>query len=486
MCCRTQQKCHCIPVNACGKKYLAKSAQTTWNESTPVYENLFVNIRPTNYVVSSAFNSQPQTIRTILSHAETKRFGIDDVVFQDILQKKQDAVLLTLPDKSSSALMRVNIFAQNFQWISSSKGRIELKEESLHYQGSLLDESRDSLVALSLFPGSKEIAGIISSDKVGNYSLGPVSPLGSHVFFAENNHKLTELDRDGPSKWMCSMPEPKAIKIAKEDFDGPTTHSLVEAQENKVVRLYVETDYDVFTQLGSFEIVAQYVANVMNSVIKIFSNEGIPVVLSQVFIWDEPSPYSDKTEGEDILKQFVSHRKQFEGDFGILIAFRGNTGIANSLDGWGTASASDRSASLSFAGVKRGYAEYPAYSWTVDCITHEIAHTMQMYHTHTCAFNGNQTAIDGCAGYVEGSQDCELPPIPDSKSTYIMSYCHLKPVGKNLINGFGQQHGNLLRSLFTKNAHLLQSQGSMKKSSDILSFNSRIFAFFSCIIRRKK
>ncbi|MBL0102917.1 MAG: fibronectin type III domain-containing protein [Bacteroidetes bacterium] len=72
-----------------------------------------------------------------------------------------------------------------------------------------------------------------------------------------------------------------------------------------------------------------------------------------------------------------------------------------------------------------------------------MGHLIGSRHTHACVWNGNSTAIDGCAGYVEGS--CALPGNPSSGGT-IMSYCHLTSVGMNLSLGFGPQPGNVIRN----------------------------------------
>jgi hypothetical protein len=68
-------------------------------------------------------------------------------------------------------------------------------------------------------------------------------------------------------------------------------------------------------------------------------------------------------------------------------------------------------------------------------ITHEMGHLMGSNHTHSCVWNGNNTAIDGCAA-TEGS--CARPGNPSNGGT-IMSYCHLQGVGINFNNGFGPQ-----------------------------------------------
>lgn len=74
-------------------------------------------------------------------------------------------------------------------------------------------------------------------------------------------------------------------------------------------------------------------------------------------------------------------------------------------------------------------------------IAHELGHLMGSQHTHACVWNGNDTAIDGCAGLTEGF--CGTPGIPANGGT-IMSYCHLRPQGINFNFGFGTQPGAVI------------------------------------------
>ena len=98
------------------------------------------------------------------------------------------------------------------------------------------------------------------------------------------------------------------------------------------------------------------------------------------------------------------------------------------------------------------YNNFPTYSWSVFVITHEFGHLFGSRHTHACVWNGNDTAIDGCAGNVEGN--CPLPGYPANGGT-IMSYCHLQSVGINFNLGFGPQPGNVIRNS-VNNASCLQ------------------------------
>lgn len=81
------------------------------------------------------------------------------------------------------------------------------------------------------------------------------------------------------------------------------------------------------------------------------------------------------------------------------------------------------------------YNNVPNYSWSVQVVTHEFGHLLGSKHTHACVWNGNNTAIDGCAGGTEGG--CSTPGIPFNGGT-IMSYCHmtsvsLRPIMKSRI-----------------------------------------------------
>jgi hypothetical protein len=96
-----------------------------------------------------------------------------------------------------------------------------------------------------------------------------------------------------------------------------------------------------------------------------------------------------------------------------------------------------------YSGVDLFYEDVPTYSWTIGAMTHEMGHSFGSPHTHACAWNGNNTAIDGC-GEQAGNGGCP-GPIPSNGGT-IMSYCHLLSTGVNLSKGFGPQPGQLIRN----------------------------------------
>jgi len=167
-----------------------------------------------------------------------------------------------------------------------------------------------------------------------------------------------------------------------------------------------------------------------------YTNDNIPVELSEVYVWDVVSPYTGTTSS-NYLSQFQTYRTSFNGDLGHLLGYGGGGGIAAGFSG---ICASNINSSKCYSGINSSYSNFPTYSWSVMVVTHEQGHLMGSRHTHACVWNGNNTAIDGCgpaAGYgYEGS--CSGAPIPSGGGT-IMSYCHLNSVGINLSLGFGSQ-----------------------------------------------
>ncbi len=207
------------------------------------------------------------------------------------------------------------------------------------------------------------------------------------------------------------------------------------------VKIYVEADYDLFQNKGSVAATTSYVTGLFSQSAALYSGESIPIVMSQLVVWDRRSPYKGNSSSA-LLASFQKNRKTFNGDLGHLIALRGGGGIAAGFNGF---CAANRADSQCFSGINPTYANVPTYSWTVMVFTHEMGHLMGSRHTHACVWNGNNTQIDGCST-PEGT--CSQVGYPAGGGT-VMSYCHLsgRP-GINFNNGFGPQPGNVLRSRF--------------------------------------
>ena len=271
--------------------------------------------------------------------------------------------------------------------------------------------------------------GLISSEQ-GNFVIGKLNEKAAnarHIIY--NDHEiLTTLG------FSCET---------ADDGKGYTAEELADSGDEKLVdncvNLYFEVDHDIFLNKGGIDPTIDFVTGMYNQVNMIYLNEEIESAISEIFIWDTPSPYSSSSSS-GMLSQFQSFRTEFNGDLGQLLSYQASGGVAAGFNG---ICASNRAQSLSFSSINTSYNNFPTYSWNIMVISHEFGHIWGSRHTHACVWNGNNTAIDGCAGFVEGS--CPLPGIPSQGGT-IMSYCHIQSVGVNFNEGFGLQPGNVIRN----------------------------------------
>lgn len=210
----------------------------------------------------------------------------------------------------------------------------------------------------------------------------------------------------------------------------------------RCVRYYWEVDHNVFQGRGSMASTVTFATGIFNQSAALFDNDGIDIVLSELFVWDVPSPYTGPSS-QNYLVQFGTHRTSFNGDMAHLISYGGGGGVA-----WVNTICGSTNLRMAYSGIHSSYSTVPTYSWSVQVTTHEAGHNLGSNHTHACVWNGNGTRIDGCgpaSGYNEGS--CAAAPIPTGTGGTIMSYCHLiTGVGINFNIGFGPQPAAVIRN----------------------------------------
>tara|TARA_B100001146_G_scaffold221995_1_gene233523 strand:- start:11169 stop:13808 length:2640 start_codon:yes stop_codon:yes gene_type:complete len=297
-----------------------------------------------------------------------------------------------------------------------------------HFQGVVRGQP-NSLVAISFF--ENDVMGLIATSE-GNFNLGKLTDSNEFIIYNDTN-----------------LRETPTIDCATEDDLEPYDPEILfreppqqtRAFETNCVSFYFETEYDIFQHFGSVTGVENYVTALYNQVAILYMNEGIDTSIGMINVWNTTDPYTAGS-ASTLLSQFQSNTGAFTGDLGQLLTFRSiGGGIAAGFDGICNAN-SDLSLSVS-GNLTSTVTNVPTYSWNVMVVTHEFGHLFGSRHTHACVWNGNNTAIDGCAGYTEGS--CSLPGTPPLGGT-IMSYCHIQPVGINFSNGFGRQPGNVIRA----------------------------------------
>ncbi|MBL7940940.1 MAG: fibronectin type III domain-containing protein [Flavobacteriales bacterium] len=348
-----------------------------------------------------------------------------------LLGARNEHISLTLPAEIGTVtvdLERVDITTEDFQVTQASTGMAADVEEGLHYRG-MIRGAEGSMAAISIFPD--EVMGLMS-DAQGERILGRFANdmNGDHVFYREQ-------DLRGTSGAVCGTAD-----VDMSDDQGAHGSEITD-RTVKCVRFYWEVNYDIFQGKGSVANAANYVTGLFNQSAILYANDGISVVLSEVFVWDVASPYTSSSTSTQ-LSTFGTTRTSFNGDLAHLLGYTGGGGVAFV----NTICSSQTRYRMAYSDINSSYSNVPTYSWSVEVVTHEQGHNMGSSHTHACAWNGNNTAIDGCgpaAGYTEGS--CAQGPLPPSNvGGTIMSYCHLTSSGINFANGFGPQPAALIIS----------------------------------------
>lgn len=315
-------------------------------------------------------------------------------------------------------LYKTNILTPDAQ-LTDSEGKQHAFKPGVFYHG-ILNGDEHSIASISIF--RDEVMGIISN-AAGNYDLGRLA-LGSETDYVL--YRSNELSSRIP--FDCGT--------ADGDIQPESASS---SSTCRVVRVYIECDFDLFNKRGSVANVSSFVTGLFNQAALLYTNEQIATQISQIFVWTSTDPYATLTSSSSVLTNFRTNRSTFNGNLAHLLSTRssGMGGIAY-LD-----VLCSSSYKYAFSNIYNFYSNAPTYSWTVNVFAHEMGHNLGSNHTQWCGWTGG--ALDNCYT-TEGG--CAAGPAPVGGGT-IMSYCHLVGgVGVNLANGFGTQPGNRMRTRY--------------------------------------
>ncbi len=317
-------------------------------------------------------------------------------------------------------------------YILSQKGdnaniEIEQSASGKYYSGTIVGATQ-SLVSLSIY--EDRISGIIRyKDKT--YNIGKYHKSDYHIIY-----KAEDLTED--LSFECESIEPRTQSIIEQRIEKTGTAC------NTALHIYFECDYAMYQNFNSNIVdVQNYVADIFNEMSTLYSNENIPILISEISVWTSNDPYVDNSSGlYDFKDELVANG--FNGDVAQLLTNDpgSNGGIAyvDQLCG---------SFPYAYADINNSYNPYPTYSWDVQVVTHEIGHVLGSRHTHQCVWGpNNNQQIDDCGNIAAGGggscYNASSPIVPSAGGT-IMSYCHTQSVGINFTEGFGTEPGGLIR-----------------------------------------
>lgn len=378
-----------------------------------------------SYDLFSVNNNAQRTAKYFTSATDVTVLNLNENQLQRLISEAPSFLEVTIPYQSE--MVEVQLYKQNVVTESfiakDEQGNVLDYTLGEYYRGAIKGDN-ESLVAISFFDG--DVMGVISSHIYGNIILGKSVDKQDFITYSDKNIL-------GENPFACGVDELPAQNQNAVSFDPEMMSTTM--TEN-CVKIYYEIAYRPYQLNGSnVQNTINWITGIQNNIGTLYANDNINVALHEIKIWTSDDPYDG--DYSQNLYQFASTVTDFNGDLAHLVNYPSTTSVAflNSL-------CTDMR--YAYSGINMTYSQVPTYSWTIMAMTHEMGHALGSPHTHACAWNGNNTAIDGCgpaAGYGEGCSG----PIPPGGGT-IMSYCHLTSAGINFLNGFGDQPGALIRS----------------------------------------
>jgi len=394
--------------------------------------------------------------------ARVQPLTIDYAAVANLMQKNEHTISLVVPDLNGGTytieLGMYNILSNDFTVAARGADGEDRKvdyEPGKYYQGVVKGYPR-SVAAFSFFKG--EVYGIFSMPGIGNIVIEPNTMEGTA--YGYNTHYLLYNDKD-------ILDKSKAPRCRTDEMDqtfgnvaSKTTTTLNNNvyQSCEVVNIMHVGDYYLYLSRGSnVTNVTNLLTSIFNNQAVIYRNELLMINLKYVQVNTasdiyQPLGASGTATSSDFLEAFSDQIQNTYKDatHGCQLAHLASTTPGN-LGGvaWldvmcANYSSSWHSTAAAFSNISNSTPpSFPTYSWNVEVMSHETGHNFGSQHTHACAWNGTNTAIDGCYT-IEGSCPDPGDPSPSVGGT-IMSYCHLTSSGINFTNGFGPQPGAVIR-----------------------------------------
>ncbi|MEM9823585.1 MAG: zinc-dependent metalloprotease [Bacteroidota bacterium] len=373
---------------------------------------------------------------------------LDFTAIKQLQNQKPNLLKLQFPlpqlGNVQMTLMPNKIFTPDFILQASSSPGVAVDYRPGAYYFGVLDADPNSLVAISVF--DNEIIGMINTDH-GNYVIGKLKGqiTNTHIIY-------NDLSLKSKAGLECGTPDDGVVyEPGQLSFNAPE-------DVGDCIRVYIEIDDDIVSNKGGVTGATNYITGMFNESITLYANESLDMAISEIKAWDTPAPYSGGSSGA-MLNSYQANTGAFNGDLSHLVSYQASGGIAAGFSGICNSNVDN---SKCFSSVSSTYSTVPTYSFSVMVVTHEMGHLIGSRHTHACVWNGNGTAIDGCAGGTEGS--CSVPGSPSGGGT-IMSYCHLT-TGIDFTQGFGPQPGNVIRNTVANASCLSTCGGSAPTCTD--------------------
>lgn len=326
-----------------------------------------------------------------------------------------------------------------------------------HYSGKITGVNK----SIAAFSFSEIYTRGFYSDTLGNTIIEPLAKKTGGLHILYNDADLLQ-----KKPLLCGTPDSSLQKEITETIQNNNTSASC-----KAVKIYIECDYSLYQFFnGNTDDLINYVFELFNASATIFRNDGINILVSEIFIWKTPDNYTQYLNAGSVVTAFSNRMRKLQeegirinGDIAHLLSARelgGGAAMGVGMDNFCSKTGGTIMAAAS--GLIRPFPQLPSYSNTVYLFTHETGHMIGSPHTHNCGWPGGP--IDNCSA-PEGT--CSAGPPPPANGGTIMSYCQISPVGVNFLNGFGPLPADLLR-------HEIERRNCLSLCEDSICTNNRV------------
>lgn len=349
------------------------------------------------------------------SKSSEEEYYINSVVHKSILSSKHSSFLSSLPfiDQQEHILFK----------------RLDINT----YNGYTSDSPRD-ILHYTAFKKGEYIINLTVADQI---VIRHSSDRGNFSYLPDDVGLLNQIaDKPETSDQLCGL--------QTTDTYSPPSRTFKSGTALPPVGVYLEIDHYTYLDFdGDVEAITEWIEILFAEVAAIYAMDGITLVISEIFIWEEDDIYDSNFFNPNFATFTDRMANQgFNGHIAQLITTRQyGSGLAylstpcNMLTD-STSLPIGATPRLEKTTIYTGSFDYNRY-----VLSHEIGHTLGSHHSHDCVWGPhNNTAIDNCS-----NEGCNGAP-PVNGGT-IMSYCNFTAHGINFANGLGDEPAQRIKDI---------------------------------------
>ncbi len=360
--------------------------------------------------------------------SQSDSYQIEESILETIMDDAPESLIVTIEIDGSPkelVLRRINVVSDSYRLKTSSGIDRPFSTDLITYRGLVSGTSYKTNWTFA----NHKVSIIIQTD-LGNYEIN-ANEEGTYI-----GHYSKDVRKQ--KNWICET----------VDDHRSSTIETATTRSGDCIEVYLECDFSAYMDNGSNVTDTEaWVINMMNSVDMLYDDIGVPLVVSEIFVWDTADPYQTSSTLTEVRNAFMDQIQDgYNGRIAKLLSTRPiGGGISNGIGGLCGSYGDFPSPYAISTDLDPNLTAFPSYSYNIYVLAHEIGHVIGARHTHACVWNGNNTQIDDCGNVYANDNgntpeglscfDEENPLLPTSGT--IMSNCNLLPAtGIDFANGF--------------------------------------------------